>query len=169
MKTKAQKQKILEGLAEQVKRQKSMVFVDFQGLKVKDLLSLRRQLTQVDAKLQVAKKTLLQRVLNEKKIAIDLKKFRGEIAAIFSFGDPISAIKAAYQFAKGNENIRFLGGYFENQIYEPAVLQEIASLPAKEMLLARLVEAIISPMSGFLEVLQGNTKGLIRVLAKAKI
>ncbi len=145
-----------------------MVFVDFAGLKVKDLLTLRKELKKANAKLQVAKKTLLQKAFTEKIIAVDLKKLSGEVAAIFAYDDPIPAAKIAYQFAKTNEHLKVLAGYIDSQMYEAAVLKEIASLPSKEQLLGRLVGSIASPISRFMNVLQGNTKGLLRVLAQAK-
>lgn len=142
-----------------------MFFVDFKGLKVKDLLVLRKQLKQANAKLQVTKKTLLQKVFTEKVIGIDLKKLGGEIATVFAYADPIPAVKMAYQFAKTNANLKVVGGYLDSKMYEADVLKEIANLPSKEQLLGRLVGSIASPISGFMNVLQGNTKGLIMALS----
>ena len=57
--TKAQKKKILEELKEKIARQKIMVFVDFTGLKVKDLSNLRKKMKAADGEIKVVKKTLL--------------------------------------------------------------------------------------------------------------
>lgn len=142
-----------------------MVFVDFAGLKVKELLGLRKQLKPLGATLQVIKKTLFQKALNEKNIGVDTKKLKGEVAAIFAFEDPVSPIKSAYQFAKGNEHLKVLGGYFENTVYEAKALQEIANLPSREQLLSRFLGTISAPISGFMNVLQGNMKGLVVALS----
>lgn len=168
MKTKAQKEEIVKSISANLEKQKAMVFVDFAGLKVKELLGFRKQLKQTGAILQVMKKTLFQRALNDKKISLDTKKLQGEIAAIFAFEDPVSPIKNTYQFAKTNEHIKVIGGYFENNAYEAMALQKIANLPSKEQLLGTLVFTIAGPMFAFMNVLQGNMKGLIRVLARAK-
>lgn len=164
MKTKAQKNEIIEKLGQEIEKQKSIVFIDFQGLKVKDLLTFRRQLKKVGANLRVAKKTLLQKALIAKKIPVDLKKLMGEIAAVFAFEDPIPAAKEIYKFSKTNEHVKVLGGYLDHQMYTPEILKEIANLPSKEQLLGQLVRTIASPMSGFMNVLQGNIKGLIITL-----
>src|SRR3990167_8915284 len=167
-KTKAQKAETLKDLGEHVEKQHSILFVDYKGLKVKELLLLRKQLKDLGAKLQVAKKTLLKKALQEKGIDMDLKGMEGQVAAIFAFQDAFSPIKSVAAFARKAENIKILGGYIENQVRDANTMKEIASLPSKEELLGRLVGSIASPISGFLNVMQGNIKGLIRVLAQAK-
>lgn len=167
-KTKAQKQTILNQLAENLAKQQAMVFVDYKGLKVKDMLELRDQLKQAGSKLVVAKKTLLAKVMKEKGIGIDLKSMDGQIGAIFAFEDSLAPMKTANTFAKTNENLKIVGGYFENEIHSAASIVAIASLPGKEELLAKLVGTLAAPLSGFVSVLQGNIKGLMRVLAQIK-
>lgn len=168
MKTKQQKQTILNLLALHLQKQQAMVFVDYKGLKVKDMLALRDQLKQVGSKLVVAKKTLLAKVMKEKGIGIDLKGMDGQIGAIFAFEDSLAPMKIANTFAKTNEHLKILGGYFENEIQNAASIVAIAILPSREELLAKLVGTLAAPMAGLTRVLQGNIKGLIRVLAQAK-
>ncbi len=168
MKTKAQKATTIKGLGEHIEKQHSILFVDYKGLKVKELLLLRKQLKELGAKLQVAKKTLLKKALQEKGIDMDLKGMEGQVAAIFSFQDAFSPIKSVAAFARITENVKILGGYIEGLVRDALSMKEIASLPSKQELLGRLVGNIAAPMSGFLNVMQGNIKGLLRVLAQAK-
>ena len=165
-KTKAQKQTILNQLALHLQKQRAMVFVDYKGLKVKDMLTLRDQLKQVGSKLVVAKKTLLSRVMKEKGIGVDLKGMDGQIGAIFAFEDSFAPMKTANTFAKTNENLKIVGGYFENEIQSAASIVAIANLPSKEELLTKLVGTLAAPMAGFATVLQGNIKGLVYILAQ---
>ncbi|MDO8474463.1 MAG: 50S ribosomal protein L10 [bacterium] len=167
-KTKAQKAITLKGLGEHIEKQNSILFVDYKGLKVKELLLLRKQLKELGAKLQVAKKTLLKKALQEKGIDVDLKGMEGQVAAIFSFQDAFSPIKNVAMFAKTAEKLKILGGYIENQVRDASTMKEIGSIPSKEELLGRLVGSIASPMSGFLNVLQGNIKGLVVALNAIK-
>ncbi|MBI1984557.1 MAG: 50S ribosomal protein L10, partial [Candidatus Wildermuthbacteria bacterium] len=152
-KTKAQKEEILKKIRENLDKQKAMVFVDFAGIKVKELLGFRKQLKQLGATLQVVKKTLFQRALQEKNVPLDAKQLQGEVAAVFAFQEPLGAIKSAYQFAKANPRLKVLGGYFENMVYEAGALQELANLPSREQLLSRFVGTLAAPMSGFVSVL----------------
>lgn len=166
--TKEQKQKIVEDLKEKIAKQTAMVFVDFTGLKVKDLSSLRKKLRAVDGELKVAKKTLLELVLKKAGLEIEAKKMKGEIALIFGYNDGLSLAKIIYQFAEANPNLKILGGFLENKHKEAEEIITLAQLPTREELLARLVGTIFAPVSNFVNVLQGNIKGLIYILTKVK-
>ncbi|MDA1337598.1 MAG: 50S ribosomal protein L10 [bacterium] len=168
MKTKSQKQSILQQITENLQKQQSILFVDYKGIKVKDLSLLRAQLKEVGAKFEVAKKTLFAKVFKEKGIDIDFKNMEGQIAAVYSFEDPVAGAKTAYTFAKKNEHIKLLAGYMESQLLTKEQVMELAQLPSREQLLARLVGTLAAPMQGLVTVLTGNLKGLITVLSKAK-
>jgi len=169
MKTKQQKQAILNLLAENVGKQNAMVLVDFKGLKVADMTNLRNQLKEADSRFMVTKKTLLSKAMKAKGIDINVKNMEGQTGTIFAFGDPVSSMKATNIFAKTHENLKILGGYFEGEIQNAVRIVTIASLPSREELLAKLVCTMAAPISDFARVLQGNIKGLITVLAqKAK-
>lgn len=167
--TKAQKQAILEKLQKNLETKQGFFFFDFKGINVKDLSALRAQLKSLGAKLQVAKKTLLQKALKEKNLPLDAKKLEGEIAAVFVGDDLLTPLKAIFAFAKSHESMKVLEGYSESGVLTADMLKELSALPSKQELLARLVGSISAPLSGFANVLQGNIKGLIYLLAnKAK-
>ena len=166
--TKVQKQKIISDLKEKVDRQKSIVFADFQGLKVKDLTQLRREMKKIDGELKVAKKTLISKVLQEKKINFDVKKLSGQILLGFGYQDEISPFKTLYKFSKEHEKLKLLGGLVGQEIIEQEKAIFLGQLPAKEELLARIVASLAAPLSGIVNVLQGNIKGLVYVLSAIK-
>lgn len=166
--TKIQKQRILDDLRDKIARQKAIILVGITGLKVKDLADLRRKLKNIDANIQIAKKTLAEIVLKEKKLDFDKNKFKEEIGFIFAFGDGLRTAKLVYQFSKENESLKILGGYLENEFKESENILTIAQLPTRDELLAKLVGTISNPVFGLLNIFQGNIKGLITVLAKAK-
>jgi len=168
-KTKTQKQNILQQIAENLKNQQSLLFVNYKGIGVKDLSLLRKQLKEVGAKLEVAKKTLLSRAFKEQGIDADFKNMEGQIALVYSFEDPMAGIKTTHTFAKKRDDIKLLGGYMEHQILDASQVKELALLPSKEQLLGQFVRTLAAPMRSFTAVLQGNIKGLITVLSeKAK-
>jgi len=166
--TRDQKSKILDELKEKIAKQKAMVFVDFTGLKVKDISRLRRELKKNQNEMKVAKKTLLNLALQDKKLEIAKDKLTGEVALIFGFKDEISPAKTIYQFSKTNPALKILGGFLENKFKEIEEIIALAQLPGREELLARLVGSVASPMTGFVRVLQGNIKGLMQVLSQIK-
>src|SRR3989344_3110982 len=162
--TKSQKQKIVEELKEKIGRQKSVVFFDISGVKVKDLSQLRRTMKEKNCELKVAKKTLLDIASAEKGIKTEMKKITGEIALGFGFQDEISPFQIGYKFSKEAQNVKILGGILEKEIIDQEKAIFLGTLPSKEGLLTKLVGSISAPISGFLNVLQGNIKGLIYVL-----
>ncbi len=166
--TKKQKEKIVEELKEKIDRQKAMVFVAIEGLKAADLFDLRKKLQETDCQLQVAKKTLTNVVFKEKKLEFDVERLEGQFALIFGFGDEISPAKTTYQFSKGNENLKILGGFFEGEFKNAEEIIALAKIPSKQELLAKVVGSISSPISGFINVLQGNIRNLVYIISQIK-
>ena len=166
--TKEKKNIILKNLEEKIEKQKVVIFTDFTGVKVKDLVNLRKNLKKVEGELKVAKKTLAKIALEKKGFTIDTKKLKGEMALVFGYNDQVAPAKTIYQFSKENPSFKILGGFLENEYKEEKDIIELAKLPSREELLAKIVGSIASPMSGFVNVLQGNIKGLIYALSAIK-
>lgn len=166
--TKEQKQKTLKELKERIGKQKAIAFANIAGLKVADLTKLRRAMKKQDCELKVAKKTLTALALKEKGILPDLKKMQGEIALAFAYKDEIAVFNILNDFLKEHEQLKILGGLVQNEFLGEEKALILAQLPARDQLLARLAGSIASPLSGLVYVLQGNIKGLINVLARAK-
>lgn len=156
-------------MKENLEKAKSIVFADIQGLKAKDLVALRRQVKKAQANLKVAKKTLIDLALKEtsrtKGKSLKAKEMSGEVAVLFALEDPIKALKSLYEFSKTHENLKFIVGVFDGLLVEKDGLLSLAQLPSKEELLAKLVGSLNSPVSGLLNVFQGNIKGLVFVLS----
>ena len=166
--TKTQKQKIVDDLKEKVDKQKSIVLASIVGVKVKGLTRLRKEMKKQDCELKVAKKTLISLAFKGKKIDIDTKKLEGEVALSFGYRDEILPFKILYDFSKEDENLKILGGLIGQELLTREKAIELAQLPTKEELLARLVGSIFSPISGLVNVLQGNIKGLMYALSAIK-
>lgn len=165
--TRKQKKEILDDLKEKISKQKAMVFVDFAGLKTKDLQDLRRKLKENDSLFKVSKKTLFKKALEDyqKSWVEFVGNLKGELGVVFGFGDELLPIKIVYQFSEQNENLKILGGVFENAFIEKGQVDELAKIPGREELLSRLVGSIGAPLSNFVGVLENNIKGLLYVLS----
>ena len=117
------------------------------------------------------KKTLLGIAFGEKYAAIwkqAKESIPGQLAVVFGVQDEISPSKISVRFSAKSENVKVLGGIFENRFIGKAEIIELSKLPSKEELLAKLVGSIASPMSGFARVLSGNIRGLLQVLSAIK-
>ena len=164
--SKVKKQEIVKELIDKLDKQKSLVFADFSGLKVKDLSKLKKKLKLDDAEFKVAKKTLMDIAFKDKKISIDVKQFHGEVALVLGYRDEISPAKIVYEFSKTNDHLKILAGYLQEQLLSAAQVVSLAQLPSKEQLLANLVGSLLSPMRSFAAVLQGNLRGLVCALSE---
>ena len=166
--TKERKKEIIEDLKKKLEKQKIMIFVNFTGLKVKDLFELKQKLKSVDAIFKVSKKTLLCIALKEKdeKLAEKISQIKGQLAIVFGFGKEILPAKVVYQFSLTNPNLKILGGYFEGIFREPKEVITLAKLPTKDELLVQLLRDISAPIAGFINVLEGNLRNLIYILSQ---
>jgi large subunit ribosomal protein L10 len=171
-KTKEQKKEIIEKLKDNLDKEKSMVFIDYRGLKAKDMFSLREELKKQDNLLFVVKKTLMGLVFKEKGIEVKDENLQGQTAIVFGLEDEITPIKSVYDFSRKFEGLKILGGSVgavqNYEFLETDKMIELAKLPTRDQLLAKLVGTISAPVSGFASVLQGNIRGLVCVLSKIK-
>ena len=166
--TKDQKKKTIEDLKEKIDKQKSIVFIDFSKVNSKDIFALRKKLKVAGCILKVAKKTLLGIAFGKDNSVWKgaEESIPGQLAVVFGIKDEMAPAKITEQFTKESDNIKILGGIFENRFIDKAEVVLLSRIPSKEELLSKLVGSISSPISSFINVLQGNIKGLINVLTK---
>ena len=157
---------IVEQLKEKLAKAKGVVLTDYQGLSVPEVEILRRNLQEAGANYQVVKNTLLNLALKNSgsRFTIDDLRFTGPTAVVLSNEDEIKPLKALYDFAKEHEALEVKGGFFEGAFLAAEKLKEIASLPSREVLLAKVVGMMQSPISRLVNVGKGNQIGLVRVL-----
>ena len=149
---------IVEQLKEKLSKAQGVVLTDYQGLSVPEVEVLRRSLQEVGASYQIVKNTLL-------KLALDKgEKFVGPTAVVLSYEDEIKPLKALYDFAKEHPALEVKGGFFEGAFLAAEKLKEIAFLPSRDVLLAKVVGMLQSPIVRFANVGKGNQIGLVRVL-----
>lgn len=165
-KTKEQKGVILRNLDEKIKNSKSIVFANFNALSAKSSESLRNELRKENSEYYVAKKTLLNKALTGKGLEeINAKDFDGKLAAIFGYEDEVAPAKVVDKFMKTNvDKIQFVGGFLENKFLSAAEVGQLAKLPSKQELYAKIVGSLNAPISGFVNVLGGSLKKLLYVL-----
>ena len=165
MLTKEQKKEIVEELTDKLKRQKALVFTDFRGLKVGEIQDLRKELRQAEIEYKIAKKTLIKLALEKAKKEIDTSQFESSVALAFGYQDPIMPAKIISKFAKEHKNLKILGGLMEDKFLTIEEIKELAKILSKDELLAKFIGSIKAPISGFVNVLQGNIRNLIGVLS----
>ena len=166
--TKQKKREIIDDLAARLEKQKAVVFADFAGLKVKDISDLKVKLRAGGAEFKVAKKTLMKAAFAQRGLDFDPKPLEGQIAMAIGYQDEVVAAKVLQEFSKTNRNLKILGGLLENKTLSLSEVLNLALLPSKAELLAKLAGTLSAPPRNFASVLQGNIRGLVTVLSKIK-
>ena len=167
-KTREQKEQTIQTLVDGIQNAKSVVFANFQGLKVSEMDDLRKECRANDVTCLASKKTLVKRALKDSGMDIDTKPFEGGVAAFLGKTDEVAPAQIVAKFAKDHDVVKVFGGVLEGQYIESTKVIELSKLPSKQQLLAQLVGTINAPVSGFVNVLAGNLRGLVQVLNAVK-
>jgi large subunit ribosomal protein L10 len=142
---KSKKEEIIKDLEGAVKDSKSLVFVNFHGLKVSDETALRQDLRKEGVNYKVSRKTLLKRALLGKAEG-EIPELGGEVAIAYS-KDEVASPREIYNFQKTHKGaISILGGIFEGKFIGADRMMEIATIPSREVLLSKIAFLLKSPM-----------------------
>lgn len=167
--TRQQKEETVKQLADRFQKMKALVFVDYSGLKVKNVEDLRKILRKQEIDYQVVKKTLLKLAFKSAGLEnIKLDSLQGQIAIALGYQDEVMPARLLKQFQKENEALTILGGMIEGKYLEETKVLELANLPTREELLTKVVISIKAPLSGIVNVLQGGMRNFINVLSAIK-
>lgn len=167
-KTRAQKEELLAAFSDRMNRSQSVVFVSTTGIKVHEIEMMRDALFQHGLQFQVAKNSLLKLALDELKLEVPQELLDQPLALIYSYDDAVAGPKHTAAFKKEVEALTVLGGIADGTFISPAQVEAYAKLPSREQLLAQLVGTLNAPVSGFVNVLAGNLRGLVNVLTAIK-
>ncbi|RJR31264.1 50S ribosomal protein L10 [Candidatus Parcubacteria bacterium] len=168
-KTKQKKQQIISELEEKLKKVKSVIFANFDQLSVKDVETLRANCEKEKVDFTVTKKSLLKIALGKSNIKeIDPKSFASGVATAFSYEDEVAPAKIIHAFAKDHETLKMYGGIFEGKFVDESYLKQLAVLPSKNELYAKIVGSIKAPVSNFVYAMKGNLNNLVYALSAVK-
>lgn len=143
------------------------VVTHYRGLTVAEMGELRRGLTQAGASMQVVKNTLARRAAEGTDFVAAEDLFSGPTAVAFG-AEPVGMSKALSDFAKQHEALQILGGVLDGKRIEAADIKALASLPPREVLLAKMLGSMQSPISGFVRTLSEVPASLVRTLAAVR-
>ena len=140
MKTREQKQKDLDALAEQFKNAKAAMLVGFQKMSVAKDQELRNQLREAGVSYEVVKNTLARIASQGTELEQAAEHFKGVTAVALSNSDPVGLSKAISKFSKANPDIfTFKVGIVEGKVVELKDVEAIASLPSREELISKIL------------------------------
>lgn len=167
-KTRIQKEEMVAKLSDRLERSASVVLVSMTAVKVSQVEMIRDALFTDGSQLQVPKNRLLQKVLEDQKLSVPAEVLDQPVGLVFSYSDPVSPAKTIATIKKEVEALQILGGIMDGKYLSASEVEALASLPSREQLLGQLVSTIASPLSGLVNVLQGNIRGLVTVLSQVR-
>lgn len=160
MLTKAQKIKLVEELADILKNNASILFVDFSALNMGEIIALKKELKKEGVKFKALKKSLLTFAFKKSgREEMDLSFHKNSVAIVFgeAASDAVMA-KIVHKFSLQTKKLAILGGFLMGEKMLKNTVITLAQLPTREVLLSQIVQLLMSPVSGFARALDAISK-----------
>ena len=152
-----QKQQIVADLAEQIKNSTAGVVVNYQGITVENDTAMRKALREAGVKYVVMKNTMTGRACDMVGYG-DMKQYLSGMTAIaISEKDPVVAAKILKTYAEKVQSFEILAGYVDGAVIDAKTVNELAEIPNKETLVAKLLGSIQSPLYKFAYAIKAIT------------
>ncbi len=154
----------VEEITELLRGANLAILADYRGLTVSDLQGLRSQLRPLDAGIRVVKNSLAAIAADNVGLEELRSSFTGPTAIVTSATDPVAPSKVVSDFARASRILQIKVGVLEGQVIPAEAIENLASLPPREILLARVVGGVQAPLAGLVGVLSGTIRSLAYVL-----
>jgi large subunit ribosomal protein L10 len=149
-----QKQAVVAELAEQLKNSPAGVVVNYQGITVEADTKMRKALREAGVEYKVLKNSLTGRACEEVGLG-DMKQYlTGMTAIAIGTNDPVAPAKVLKEYAEKIESFQILAGYLDGAVVDANTVNTLADIPSKEVLIAKLLGSIKSPLYGLAYALQ---------------
>ena len=156
-------QQSLAEIKEKLERAQAVFLVDYTGLTHLQLEEFRHDLATAKAEAAVLKNTLVNIAFTDKKIDAT-EQLKGPRAVIFAYEDPIATAKAILAFNKKYQLPVIKFGIFENALIDEGKITALSTIPPKEVLIAKLLGLLNSPITSLVYDLNFNIQKLAQLL-----
>lgn len=162
--TRTQKETLVEQYEAGLADAPHAFLLDFKGVTVTQATELRTQIRESGGSYEVVKNTLALLAAEGKPLAELKEHFQGPTAVAYTEDDPVGLAKALTEFAKTVPAIEFKGGLLDSQAVAAEAIQDIAKMPSRDELIAKLLFLLQSPVTRFVRGLSAITRDFVVVL-----
>ena len=145
MKNKDDKKKDIEALRKDLEQSKNLFVTGYQKLRVEQDFELRKAVRGAGGKYRVIKNNLAEKASEGTAAEGVLKGLRGMTSLAYTSKDPVALAKALTAYAKNNPSFTFKAGLVEGRVIDIRAINDLATLPSREEVLARLLFMINAP------------------------
>ncbi|MCX5921957.1 MAG: 50S ribosomal protein L10 [Candidatus Dependentiae bacterium] len=162
-----QKTEMISSLKGEFSNSKAAFVVGYKGLTVKQLQTLRRELSAQQGTLKVAKARLMRRAVQGLEGVNDLAPyFKEQIGVVFVAQEAPAVAKVLHEFSKNNAALLLVAGFFDSRVMPSESVVRLASLPSRDVLLAQVCGTLKAPTVKLVRVLDMQIMGLLWTLQK---
>jgi large subunit ribosomal protein L10 len=168
MKNREQKAEAISDFSENIGQATNAFVLSFKGITVPQVTELRKQVREAGSRYVVVKNTLALIGTKDSPMKGLQQHFSGETAVAYNTSDAVALAKVLTKFAKDVPVVQFKGAMLAGQIVPAAEIQNIANLPSRDELLAKLLYLMQHPIRGLAVVLNGTIRNIAVVLDQVR-